>query len=156
TPSRTEARLNAHDLRNEDMNIAWHQGHIRKGHASNGYWEVMVEQPGRYTFELRRWPREAGHDIRAGIDGDDVEFRRECITPESHSWYTGGTALDINTACLKITGQPMLSCPVNDNEDTAVFTVELPAGPTHVQTWFTDNKSLFLSAYYVSVSRMSE
>ncbi len=41
----------------------------------NGFWNVEVEQAGRYRFLLRRWPREADAAITAplpeyrGMDG---------------------------------------------------------------------------------------
>ena len=47
----------------------WHQGHIRAGHRSEGYWEVRVLRAGRYQFALRRWPEDAGHPLLTAAKG---------------------------------------------------------------------------------------
>ncbi len=67
-----EAILTGHDWRNDPVDCPWNQGAIRRGETSNGYWEVEVARPGDYTFELRRWPREAARAIASGIEGDDI------------------------------------------------------------------------------------
>lgn len=36
-------------------------------YADGGIWNIMVDQPGNYTIELRRWPREADAAIEAGL-----------------------------------------------------------------------------------------
>lgn len=60
--------LTTHDVRNEAMHCAWNQIQVRGGTVCNGYWEVDVRNAGSYEFELRRWPREAGHALADGID----------------------------------------------------------------------------------------
>ena len=146
--------LTAHDWRNERCDCAWNQGHIRRGHECNGYWEVHVERAGTYEFELRRWPREAGHAVRAGVEGDDVEWYREGCEESASGHYTGGKALPITQACLKLTGLPMQSRDVKPGADSARFELELEAGPTHVQTYFTDRRDFAIGAYYVYVTRV--
>jgi hypothetical protein len=37
----------------------------------------------------RRWPREAGHAMAAGIDGDDVIWRRDAIFECAYPTYAG-------------------------------------------------------------------
>jgi arylsulfatase A-like enzyme len=148
-----EVCLNTHDWRNEDSSAAWHQGHIRQGKVCNGYWEVLVESDGDYEFELRRWPREAGHSLQAGIDGDDIEWRKaECWEPW-HGAYTGGKALPIKAAHLKISGHDELTMPVDASMDRAVFTVSLQKGPAHVQTWLLDQQNFEIGAYYVYIKK---
>ena len=61
--------LSAHDWRNEASDCPWHQGHIRAGHRSEGYWEVRVLRAGRYQFALRRWPEDAGHPLLTAAKG---------------------------------------------------------------------------------------
>jgi len=34
------------------------QWQVRRGVRKNSYWELLVDQPGEYEFELRRWPCE--------------------------------------------------------------------------------------------------
>lgn len=143
--------LNAHDWRNEDGETAWCQSLIRAGKVCNGYWEVLVESDGEYEFECRRWPREAGHAVRAGFAGDDVAWRREECWPEAHATYTGGSALPIQAARLEVSGAQALACDVGEACDKAVFRIALKAGPARVQTWFSDGGNFDLGAYYVYV-----
>jgi hypothetical protein len=148
------AELRTHDLRNDDCDVVWNQAQIRNGQACLGYWEVCVEQDGLYEFDLRRWPTEAGHALRAGIDGDDIEFRRDAIAKSAWVHYTGGKALDIRTACLEITGHPQLSVPVQDGETGAKIQMKLAAGDVHLRAFFSNNKGLFQSPYYVYAKRV--
>jgi len=148
-----EVRLTTHDWRNDDCDCAWNQAFVRKGNVCNGYWEVLVERPGVYEFELRRWPREAGHALATGIDGEDIEWDREGVSECSHDHYTGGTALPLRQACLQVTGHPLLSTEVAPDDTAAVLEVELQAGPAHVQTWLTDGGDFSVGAYYVYVRR---
>ncbi|MDX9978847.1 MAG: arylsulfatase [Lentisphaeria bacterium] len=147
------AILHTHDLRNADCDVVWNQRQIRQGQPCLGYWEVCVERPGTYAFDLRRWPGEAGHGIRAGIEGDDVVFRRDAIAEAEWPMYTGGKALDIRTACLEVGSGPQRSVSLGDG-DAAVFRLELAAGNTHVRAFFSNNRGLVQSPYYVYVRRV--
>ena len=75
----TVTTLSAHDWRNEASDCPWHQGHIRAGHRSEGYWEVRVLRAGRYQFALRRWPEDAGrcegHPLLTASCGCEVPAR---------------------------------------------------------------------------------
>ena len=145
--------LNTHDWRNEDSSVAWHQGEIREGKICNGYWEVLVESDGRYDVELRRWPREAGHGMQAGIEGDDIVWRKEeCWGPWHHA-YTGGTPLPVTSAHLRISGYPVVDAPVDARMDCVRFTVLLKKGPAHLQTWLTNNRDFVMGAYYVYIQK---
>lgn len=148
------AELRTHDLRNDDCDVVWNQAQIRNGQGCLGYWEVCVEQDGLYEFDLRRWPTEAGHALRAGIDGDDIEFRRDAIAESAWVHYTGGKALDIRTACLEITGHPQESVPVQGGETGAKIQVQLEAGDAHLRAFFSNNKGLMQAPYYVYVRRL--
>ncbi|NUP98460.1 MAG: arylsulfatase [Armatimonadetes bacterium] len=146
-----ETHLTAHDWRVEVPDCPWSQGEIRKGKQSNGCWEVEVSRPGRYRFELRRWPSEAARPITAGIEGDDGEWRRDAIAEADWHHYTGGAALAITRAELKL-GEVAASTAVAEGEQVAVLTVELPAGPGQLWTWLS-GPEVSLGAYYVSVRR---
>ena len=149
-----EVCLNTHDWRNEDGSVAWHQGYIRKGKLCNGYWEVLVESAGRYAFELRRWPREAGHAVRDGIEGDDIDWRKEdCWAPWHHA-YTGGSALPVLSAHLKISGHGEWEQPIKPAADAIRFEVPLCEGPAHIQTWLKDEHDFNLGAYYVYIQKL--
>ena len=146
-----EVRLCSHDWRNHDCKVAVSQGQVREGVLVDGRWEIDVRAEGDYVFELHRWPREAGHAVRAGIDGDDVEWRRDAIAEQWHSQYTGGRALDIRRAALLI-GSQQYSTTVSDDDDCASFSVRLAPGRTQVRAWFTnDMDGAVRGAYYVYV-----
>ncbi len=147
------AELRTHDLRNADCDVVWNQAQIRQGQPCLGYWEVRVERAGTYEFSLQRWPTEAGHGIRAGIEGDDIAFRRDAIAEKEWVHYTGGKALDIRTACLEVSGYPQLSVPVGE-ESAAKLSLQLAAGDVHVRAFFSNNKGLMQTPYYVYIKRL--
>ncbi len=126
---------------------------MRAGEAADGYWEVLVERDGDYEFALRRWPAEAGYPIRAGIDGDDIAFRRDAIAEADWSYYTGGKALGITSARLEVSGHAPLTVPVED-EAAAVLRLPLKAGETRVRGVFASDDGLMQAAYYIYVRRL--
>lgn len=147
------AHLNPHDLRNVEGDGIWNQAQVRAGQAADGYWEVLVEQDGDYAFALRRWPAEAGHGIRAGIVGDDIDFRRDAIAEADWAHYTGGKALAITAARLEITGHPPLTASVGEGA-AACLRLRLQAGEARVRAIFVGDDGLEQIAYYVDVRRL--
>ncbi|MCK5801267.1 MAG: arylsulfatase, partial [Lentisphaeria bacterium] len=151
------ATLRTHDLRNEDCDVVWNQAQIRKGQECLGYWEVFAERDGLYEFDLRRWPREAGHAIRDGIEGDDVVFRRDAISENAWMHYTGGEALPIDMAVLAIEGLPQQDVEIEDGQDGAIFTIRLERGPLHLRAFFANRGGgRTLSPYYVYARRLQD
>ena len=139
-------RLNSHDWRNDECECAWHQATVRAGLGCNGYWEVEIAEAGRYTFELRRWPVEEGRAIGEAIPGAPVPLSQ--LTVESG--YGGGIAIPVQRAAIAIAGQ-RAEQPVVDGMAGALFTLELPAGPAHLQSWFHTDAGDDLGAYYVYI-----
>jgi hypothetical protein len=115
----------------------------------------MVERAGPYEFALRRWPAEAGHAIRAGIDGDDIAFRRDAIAHADWWMYTGGKPLAIDTVHLEVDGHRPQSVAVKD-EVEAILRIGLEAGTTRVRAHFSGEAGLMQSPYYVYVRRCNE
>ena len=151
-----EAVLRSHDLRNEeDHAVVWNQGQVRSGLRCLGWWEIDVEREGTYQFELRRWPKEAGHRLTSAIEGDDVEFDRDGIAPGATGFYSGGTALDFDTATLMISGGIRASVPVSSDDRGAVIRAELEPGPRHVRALLSSAQGDYRSAYYLYVRRVS-
>ncbi|MDH7569353.1 MAG: arylsulfatase [Armatimonadota bacterium] len=150
-----ETLLTCHDWRNENCDCPWNHAHIRQGQVANGYWEVRVERSGEYLIELRRWPREANHPLCAGIEGDDISWRRDAVPQRDWNHYTGGKALPINCALLKVGGREYRT-PVHERMFAAQFKVHLEAGPTHLQTWLLGEGGLNIGAYYVYVRALTE
>ena len=156
--------LSAHDWRNEASDCPWHQGQIRAGQRSEGYWEVRVLRAGRYRFRLRRWPEDAGHALSAGIEGDDIAWWPDWIAEEWHHWYRGGAALPIDRAELEIRAEsatrsgrpPPLLRGSRRRQATlpgateATFHLHLPPGDYRLFTRF-QGENLRLGAYYVRV-----
>ena len=116
---------------------------VREGLRRNGAWNVVVDRAGSYEFELRRWPRESGAAIAAGLPAHkhiDGEF-------------PPGVALPIVKARMKIGGFDA-SCAVPGDAQQATFQAKLPAGRTQLQTWFYDaDGQEICGAYYVYVTR---
>jgi arylsulfatase A-like enzyme len=135
----SSVKLCCHDWRNDESHAPYQQNHIREGLISNGYWEVDVLSPGKFQFELYRWPEESGHRITDGIEGDDVEFRRDAIAEKDWIYYHGGESLPIVKAGIKIAGLESYSA-VLKGDLAASFSLELPAGETRVQTWFYESE----------------
>ena len=153
----TEAVLRSHDLRNEqDHAVVWNQAQVRRGTVCHGYWEIFAETPGTYEFELRRWPKEAGHALTAGIEGTDVEFYRDGIAPGAEPYYEGGAALAFDTAILEISGLPAQTQEIEPGQTGAVFRLDLPRGPRRLRARFASCAGAYGSAYYVYIRRQPE
>lgn len=149
--------LRTHDLRNEQDHLGvWDQSQVRAGDMAHGWWEIMVEQDGEYEFDLRRWPEEAGHKVQSGIEGADVTYYEEGVQPGRGAVsYSGGVALDIDTAGLFISGFPERWTNVGPEDQGAVFRMKLPAGARHLRAQFSAAApGFYSSAYYVYVRRV--
>jgi hypothetical protein len=116
--------LTGHDW--HEGNPPWNQSHIQGGSKANGFWAVEVERAGKYEIELRRWPREAD---RAIDDGPGIKAAK---------------------ARLTIAGLD-LSQPVPAGAAAVAFQVNLPAGPTRLQSWLIDAQGNSRGAYYAYV-----
>ncbi len=149
-PHAAQLRLNTHDWRNQDCTCAWNQSLVRQGMVCNGYWEVDSAEAGMYRFFLRRWPLEEDAKITAAVPGGTpVPFGQLTID----SGWGGGVALPVRQARIAIAGQEA-STWVDANTASAVFTLSLSAGPTHLQTWFVLDDGEELGAYYVYVEKI--
>lgn len=124
----------------------WNQGEVRRGVYRNSHLELFVEKDGIYQFELRRWPKEADLRITEGIDGDLSDL---------NDWYTGGKALDIVKAKIKI-GDFEEEKEVTSNDKFITFKAALKKGDVDLQTWFYDKSGDSLGAYYVYAEYIGE
>lgn len=117
---------------------------IRRGERKNGVWHLEVARAGDYEFELRRWPREIGAPICAGLPSRDVADGK----------FPVGTNLPIALARLKL-GDFDQKSKVMAGDVSVTFRVPLPAGSSELQTWFLDAGGQELcGAYYVHVRRL--
>ena len=147
-------RLTTHDVRNEQCNCAWNQGQVRTGYIVSGYWEVDVKQSGNYEIEFRRWPTEAGHAVAAGIEGDDVEWRPEYIQERDWKMYTGGVALSIRWAQLRLGGRTHYA-EVDPESIGSLFSVNLDKGIDHLYASFHDKRMRTIAPYYIYVRKLA-
>lgn len=148
-PDGEEVRLNTHDWRNEECECAWHQAHVRGGLRCNGYWEVEIAAAGRYSIELRRWPKEEGRAIDEAIPGAPVPA--QALTIESG--FGGGVAIPVRSAAVAVAGQSARQT-VAEGTPGARFVLDLTAGPTHLQSWFHTEDGDDLGAYYVYIRQL--
>ena len=122
------------------------QKQVRTGAKKSGYWHVLVEQPGTYDFELRRWPVESGYGLNDSIPGTKVT---DGILP-------AGVSFPIASAEIMV-GDKEQRLYVSRNDKSARFTFELDAGKTSILTNFYDeNGERIAGAYYLYVHRRSE
>ena len=121
------------------------QGQVRQGVHKNSYWDLQVDQPGEYEFELRRWPREIDLAMTDNVQGGNVmpiAYARILISGVRH--------VDLKKP-LVFEGEKK---QVQSGDKAAIFNVHLNAGPITLHTWFDDAKNNTLSgAYYVYVKR---
>ena len=130
---------------------AWHQRHIRQGHASNGFWLLDVATAGSYEFAIRRWPLETGLALNASlpagepVPGGDVGHVGE-LKPE-------GISIEFTNATMKAGSQEQTKKVIPDEQDIR-FTFDLEPGEFHLQTWLEDSEGITRGAYYVYVTRV--
>jgi arylsulfatase B len=136
------ATLTAHDWHGGDGALkTWNQKSILQGPAANGFWAVEA-RAGRYTFELRRWPREL-----------DLPLNAAYTPPAGNRETTPGRAITgIRKARLRI-GAVDKTVDVDETKAAVTFTADLPAGPVELQTWLIGADGSERGAYYVYVRR---
>ena len=167
-PAEPITRLCAHDWRHPDDPwpedpqtpenndyLVYDQAHIRKGSGKNGYFEIHVETPGLYRFELCRWPHEEQRPLRAGIPESDEGWRSDVILKRYRPTYSGGVELPVTRAGITIAGQER-ETEIQPDDHAVTFKLDLPSGPTHLTTWFRGDHGFERGAYYVYVSRSDD
>jgi arylsulfatase A-like enzyme len=118
---------------------------VRGGAMLNGYWDIDVSNPGEYSIELRRWPREADMEICAGVPASTAPI-------PGGKPFGPGKALNITEALVKI-GNLEESLKVGPVDKSIVFRMKLPEGKTQLQTRFTNGTDVSVGAYYVYLKK---
>lgn len=140
-PKENPSTLTAHDWHGEGATRAWNQQFILRGPDANGFWAVQT-RAGRYTFELRRWPKEL--DLPLGAAYSPAPDNRE---------KTPGRAIPgIHKARIRI-GAVDRTIDIDPNAHAATFELDLPAGPAELQTWLISSDGAERGAYYVYAHR---
>ncbi len=122
---------------------AWHQGQVRSGWTSKGYWAIEVKQHGVYRFELRRWPREASLKLRDQAPQGD-------LIPQGYA-YDEGESLPIEKAILEIAGKKE-EMTLDEDANAAVFSLTLEPGQYQLKGHFVYQDGQENSAYYLYAS----
>jgi len=106
---------------------------------AKGYWNVIVDRPGIYELELRRWPKESEKTLTEGLKG-----------PED----TSPSARPIIAANLQIAGANH-TLDAKPGTTHVTFRVKLPTGKTQLATHLLDTEDRTLcSAIYVYLKRL--
>lgn len=134
--------LDCMDWHGDGANEVWNQKQIRTGPAVNGFWAVKISRPGRYRFELRRWPREL-----------DLRIEAPYVQSVPNMEKTPGVAISAKRARLTVGGVDV-SKPVQPGDKYAEFVVSLAGGPAKLQTTFYGQDGTERGAYYVYVERL--
>ena len=77
------------------------------------------------------------------------------VEPRAMDWYTGGRALSLQKACIRIGSQEQQRS-IHCGEQAIEFTVQLEAGETELHAWFVDEDGQAVGAYYVYVAQLSQ
>ena len=88
-----------------------------------------------------------------GIDGDDSDWRRDCIKPEDAPAYEGGTPIAIRWARLAIGGQTH-QCETDPQDTCACFEAVLKPGTDRLYASFHDDVERTIAPYYVYVRKL--
>ena len=141
-PAENPARLTCHDWHTGNQGVPWHQNHIRKAYESNGFWAVDVHLPGRYRFELYRWPKELELPIDAPLPEDPW------IT--DNRTKNAGVAIHPVRARVKL-GDVEKTVAVAPGDLNATIEFDLEAGPAELWTGLIDENGTERGAYFVCV-----
>lgn len=84
-------RLDAMDVLGD---VAWSQISVALAQKSTGRWRVKFTRPGRYRFELRRWPRELGLSLGDTLEKEGISklapFADAVRSDEGTAWKETG------------------------------------------------------------------
>jgi arylsulfatase A-like enzyme len=139
-PRENPSRLTAHDWHGDDAEKVWNQRAIRSAPLANGFWAVETAKPGKYKFELRRWPKELNLPLDAPYSD-----------PEPNKEKAAGKAIAVAQARIRI-GNVDRTMDVRPGSVAAVFEIDLPAGPFELQTWLiSPGGTEQRGAYFVNV-----
>ena len=147
-------RLDAMDVLGD---VAWSQLSVALAQKSTGRWRVKFTRPGRYRFELRRWPRELGLSLGDTLEKEGISklapFADAVRSDEGTAWKeTGKTkALAPQKAKLEFFGA-QFEAEASGGQAGAVFSLPVEqTGETDLSACFVDQNGEETGAYYVYV-----
>ncbi len=126
-------------------------GYVRQaaGGSTGGHWNIQVEEPGDYTFTLRRWPERAHVAL-----GDKYEPTATSPANMANLHTVGFPTIAV--AKLDIAGVNA-STAADPNATEVTLHASVPAGRTKLKAWFADAGGKDLcGAFFVTVARRQE
>ena len=125
---------------------------VRQARPVNPIWLLQVERPGRFRFEVRRWPREVTAGLCEALPATtDPEI--EYIGHKAYRIDVPGVALDIARVELML-NQEKLTKEVTHGAQGVSFDVDLPVGPVDVEAWFMGTGGKRMGAYFVYAEQL--
>jgi arylsulfatase A-like enzyme len=139
-------RLTSHDIHTDNKGQpAWHQIHVRNNRSPEGFWIIEVEEKGKYSIDVHRYPRETGVGFNEAIPiGDKIDGGNPL--PE-------GLPIDVSTIEIKI-GEQIEYITVGNEAKKASFEVELDKGEAELSTTIIDKSDKRVGAYYVYIQKV--
>lgn len=129
---------------------SWNQRHVLAGDMASGFWPIEISKNGRYQFDVRRWPKELNHPIRASLP----EQSESDITVLGKPFQIKqGKAIPAVKVRLKI-GEQVMEKNIGENEASVVFNINLPEGPIDAEAWLIDIDGNEQGAYYIYIKKV--
>ena len=119
-----ESLLHSHDWHAAGGTPPWHQNHVRSGAMGNGFWAIDVTHAGTYEIELRRWPKYINKP------------------------------LDAVSVAIQVGGREETAVVGKKQPTSITFKLELPQGPTRLQTYMTLPNGKVRGSYFVYIRRV--
>ena len=128
----------------------WSQAAVAQATPSFGFWPVEVAAAGTYRFEVRRWPRELDAPIIGVPIADKAPDAYVNDQPVLGTLYPAAPrAVAAAKVRLKV-AEVVREAAISPADVDRVFTVELPSGPTRIETQLLDaGGEPLCGAYYV-------
>ncbi len=109
--------------------------------TAQGYWSVIVDRPGDYELELRRWPKESNKPLTEAYRGPQAK---------------DGSARPVAAASVEIADR-YYTLDAEPGDTHVTFRVKLSAGKTKLATTLLNSEGRALcSAIYVYVKRLED
>lgn len=144
-PNEAMVLLTVHDLHTEQP-IPWNQDLIRKAEQSpEGYYLVRVTEPGRYQFDLYRYPPESGFALNETV----------AEIPSKSNWdgLAEGKGLTTITGGQVKVGDSVFEQDGNASATHVTVTGELKQGTHKLSANFVTTNQAAFTAYYVNITK---
>ncbi|MFT4565132.1 MAG: arylsulfatase A-like enzyme [Saprospiraceae bacterium] len=140
--------ITCHDARTIKQYPPWNQQQIRQGKPMEpAPFTVNFVKPGKYKFQLRRWPSESGHALGAAINDEVSE------TPYTNASIKGN-AMKFQKAYVKI-GMDAYETDLSNDDQAATIEAVVSTGETELLAYFDMEDGTQCNAFYVYVSKVS-